>query len=296
MVKNPENKFFNIQMASAASGISAHTIRAWEKRYQALCPMRTETGKRMYTEAEVERLKTLSLLVNLGSSISQIAALPDEELLLILQKLNHTKEKYSSRPVSSEAISPMQLRDKLMESLHEYDMESLTGALKTGTCSLDQQQLVFEIFVPLLEEARKQLASGNLKEAQLQTLESLIRFHAASCVESPHERQRLSKKKFFIPRPQGSDAIFCVLSSLLCSYHQLNFFYSHIGLPLDAIIETALSLDASVVILHGNVSGIEALTLPSSLEIWSENPLPNLARHTHFANLQELNHLLKEVT
>ena len=78
--KSSDPKYFNIQMAAELSGLSAHTIRAWEKRYQALTPERAENGRRLYSNREVERLTVLSQLTRLGSSIGQIARLPDEEL------------------------------------------------------------------------------------------------------------------------------------------------------------------------------------------------------------------------
>ncbi|MFP5490687.1 MAG: MerR family transcriptional regulator [Bacteriovoracia bacterium] len=78
-------KYFNIQMAAQISGLSTHTIRAWEKRYGALRPDRTETGRRQYSTEEIERLTLLSQLTNLGNSIGQIARLPDGELKEIYQ-------------------------------------------------------------------------------------------------------------------------------------------------------------------------------------------------------------------
>ena len=79
-------------MAAQISGLSTHTIRAWEKRYGALRPDRTETGRRQYSTEEIERLTLLSQLTNLGNSIGQIARLPDPELKEIYQKLTHSRE------------------------------------------------------------------------------------------------------------------------------------------------------------------------------------------------------------
>ena len=48
---------YPIQIVARLSGLSPHVIRIWEKRYGAVAPARTDTNRRLYTEAEVERLR-----------------------------------------------------------------------------------------------------------------------------------------------------------------------------------------------------------------------------------------------
>jgi len=67
-------------MASKLSGVGVHTIRAWEKRYRALEPLRDGSGHRVYTKSDVEKLMLLSELCLLGYTISKVAKLSIEEL------------------------------------------------------------------------------------------------------------------------------------------------------------------------------------------------------------------------
>lgn len=62
------------------TGLSPHVIRVWQKRYGAVEPDRTETNRRRYSEAEIERLTLLKELTSAGQSIGYIARLPTEEL------------------------------------------------------------------------------------------------------------------------------------------------------------------------------------------------------------------------
>jgi len=55
------------------TGLSDHTIRVWERRYSAVVAMRGPSGRRIYTIADVEKLKLLKLLTDRGLSIGQIA-------------------------------------------------------------------------------------------------------------------------------------------------------------------------------------------------------------------------------
>src|SRR5215831_7659242 len=70
---------FTIKELEALSGIKAHTIRIWEKRYHFLKPSRTETNIRTYTNDELKTLLTVSLLNKFGHKISMIDAMSHEE-------------------------------------------------------------------------------------------------------------------------------------------------------------------------------------------------------------------------
>ena len=78
---------YQIGTVSSLTGIDAHTIRAWERRYGAIKPMRSESGRRQYSDQTVERLQLLKGLVDCREAISSIAHLPDEELRRRIAKL-----------------------------------------------------------------------------------------------------------------------------------------------------------------------------------------------------------------
>ncbi len=83
---NPE-RLYQIGTVSTLTGIDPHTIRAWERRYDAITPSRSETGRRRYDDHTVERLQLLKALVDCNESIGMIAHLPDEALRERLAKL-----------------------------------------------------------------------------------------------------------------------------------------------------------------------------------------------------------------
>ena len=62
------------------SGLTPHVIRVWERRYGAVIPLRTPTNRRLYSDADIERLRVLRHLTHAGHSISHIAQLPMEQL------------------------------------------------------------------------------------------------------------------------------------------------------------------------------------------------------------------------
>ena len=71
---------YSIKDLEYLSGIKAHTIRIWEKRYHLLEPLRTETNIRSYSDNDVRKILNVALLVKNGYKISNIAALDEPKL------------------------------------------------------------------------------------------------------------------------------------------------------------------------------------------------------------------------
>ncbi len=70
----------SIKAVTTLTGLNESTIRAWERRYGAVRPQRTPTGRRRYSFLDVDRLRLLAQLTESGQAIGDIAALTDREL------------------------------------------------------------------------------------------------------------------------------------------------------------------------------------------------------------------------
>ena len=71
---------FSIKDLENISGIKAHTLRIWEKRYNLLSPKRTETNIRRYSLSSLQKLLNITLLYKHGYKISKIAGIDNAEL------------------------------------------------------------------------------------------------------------------------------------------------------------------------------------------------------------------------
>lgn len=71
---------FSIKDLENLSGIKAHTIRIWEKRYNLLIPERTDTNIRTYDLDNLQKILNVVLLSENGYKVSKIAALDDKEM------------------------------------------------------------------------------------------------------------------------------------------------------------------------------------------------------------------------
>lgn len=78
---------FSIKNLENISGIKAHTIRIWEKRYDLLSPERTDTNIRRYSLDSLRKLLNITLLYNHGYKISKIANLEEEEIPILVREI-----------------------------------------------------------------------------------------------------------------------------------------------------------------------------------------------------------------
>ncbi len=78
--KPASDNAYSIGAVARLTGISTHALRIWERRYGSVIAGRTETGRRVYSRRDVEKLSLLKLLVDHGFSIGQIADLSLAEL------------------------------------------------------------------------------------------------------------------------------------------------------------------------------------------------------------------------
>ena len=73
----PTTEQFPIRTVSALTGVSTVTLRAWERRYGLLCPVRTPSGHRLYTHAHVEEVRRVLALVERGIPVSRVRQVLD---------------------------------------------------------------------------------------------------------------------------------------------------------------------------------------------------------------------------
>ena len=71
---------YSIKELEKLSGIKAHAIRIWEKRYALLTPLRTDTNIRYYGDNELVKLLNVTSLISLGFKISKISIMSNDEI------------------------------------------------------------------------------------------------------------------------------------------------------------------------------------------------------------------------
>jgi DNA-binding transcriptional MerR regulator len=260
-------KLYNIQMAAKISGLSAHTIRAWEKRYQAIVPDRSDTGRRQYSDANVDRLTLLAKLTQIGNSIGQIANLSDQELREILQRLTNQKMIPKSSLISNSQIAPEEIIEELFKNLKDYHLGKIATNIELAKNNLKQKDLALKILAPVFKELTLGRKHGSFNDSQFQALRAILSFHVGELIFGHYQNKSQSKNKIILSTPDGELTPFEIMNSaLLCAHYNLNYYYLSTNLPALSTLEAINATNANLLILGIN----DSKSLSSKLEHFIE--------------------------
>jgi MerR family transcriptional regulator, light-induced transcriptional regulator len=165
-----------IRVVARRTGLTAHVIRVWEKRYGAVSPMRTPTNRRLYSDRDVERLQLLHRATLAGHSIGQIAQLPNERLQALVATddlVTPARPKApSQRSVDS---SPQRLLDASLEAVERLDAARLEEILTQAAVALSQPVLIEQLIVPLMYRIGERWHEGTLRVAHEHLASAVVR-------------------------------------------------------------------------------------------------------------------------
>ena len=147
---------FTIKYVSQRTGLTPHTIRAWEKRYAAVVPQRSSTNRRLYSEDDVLRLRLLKKLTDAGHSISRVATLGSSELSALA--LPESTENLQTSENDARRLPSETTTDFFQECLSavlNLDPAGLEHSYDQAAISLTRTALLRDLIVPLFREIGK---------------------------------------------------------------------------------------------------------------------------------------------
>jgi DNA-binding transcriptional MerR regulator/nitrogen fixation protein len=176
-----KDKGYSIKDLEVLSGIKAHTIRIWEKRYNLLVPKRTDTNIRYYSDDDLRRMLNISLLVRTGYKISKVATWADEEIkekVLEISKRKTSESEYIGRLIlhmvnfdnrsfyklTSDVIKEMGLEDAVTKVFFEFFVRVGTY-WQVGSVFPAQEHYVTNIFRQKLIAEIEKLGIGENRDA-----------------------------------------------------------------------------------------------------------------------------------
>ena len=198
---NNVKNVFSIKDLENLSGIKAHTIRIWEKRYDILQPMRTDTNIRTYDLASLQKLLNITLLHNYGYKISKISEYQPEEIP------NLVREIVSNKSAKSHAISDFKM------AMMNFDQVLFFKTYDELLSEKTFKEVFYEVFIPLMSEIGFLWQSDTISPAHEHFLTYLI-------------KQKLlnNTEKLQIKEPTRDDKVF-VLYLPYDEIHELGLMY-----------------------------------------------------------------------
>ena len=182
---------YSIKDLEKLSGIKAHTIRIWEKRYNLVSPCRTNTNIRYYSDSDLRRLMNVSILARNGIKISKIANLGNEEIsekvLMFNQKYGNTENQIES----------------LVISMIELDENKFDRLLSNLIIKFGFENTFLQVLHPFFERIGLLWQAGTIIPAHEHFISNLVRQKIIVAIDSHRDQPIIKKSQFMLFLPEG---------------------------------------------------------------------------------------------
>ncbi len=267
----------SVKTMTQLTGLNEHTLRAWERRYGAVRPKRGDNGRRVYSRHDVERLRTMTTLVERGFSIGRIATLGDVELAELLAD-NLSFDQPASKvtlPAALGAGGPRiaEFSRQIQGALSRHDLASIHAELQAARNLLGARSFAIELIAPLMQQVRAQSATGLVSIGQMHGLTSIVKAHLASITLSmvPASQGDYPRGMAFVMATMVGNhhEIGIMIAGVVAATHGAMVYYLGPNIPAAALAEAAIAFKADQVLI-GCTAFAEGDLQPGELDYLKE--------------------------
>ena len=264
---------YRIGTVARLAGITTHALRVWERRYGVPTPARSEGGARLYSEAEVARLRLLKRAVDRGHPIGQLVPL-DRGALERLAGVGAGSAELRNQ-TGAGAESAVELVREVLEAVRRFDATHAQELLDRASLLFSARTLVFDVLAPLLQRVGDDWQQGELCSASEHVASALVRDHASQLLRKlPPEP---GAELVVVSTPAGElHELGAMLAATTAKMHGFGVLYLGPDLPASQIALAVRSSGAALVALSvlaldvgRAVAEIDALLneLPDEIEL-----------------------------
>lgn len=183
---------YSIRDLEQLTGIKAHTLRIWEKRYGVVTPKRTPTNIRYYTDEDLKKLLNVSILNRHGFKISNIANLENEDI----------GKKIIS--ITSKSFDTDSSIENLFISMIEIDEGKFEKILSTMIINMGFEETFIKVVIPFFEKIGILWQIGTINPGQEHFITHLIRQKIIVAIDGLFRPANMvNQKTFLLYLPDG---------------------------------------------------------------------------------------------
>ena len=164
---------YSMAQVETLTGISAHTIRIWERRYSFLNPGRTETNIRYYSDKELVKLLNIAVLVRNGYKISKIDVMSDAEIHELITDILSSVSQENEDEINVLTLSMLQMNES------EFNKVFQRRTMRKGL-----QATITELIYPFLNHIGMLWGTNKVIPAQEHFITNLIRQKIIAAIDS----------------------------------------------------------------------------------------------------------------
>lgn len=261
---------YPIRAVAQLTGLPLDTLRAWERRYQAVTPQR-DGQQRVYSDADIARLRLLQRAVAAGHAISRATALSDRELTALLETHPPVAPPMRQSPVAGPNTAAF------ARALASLDTAAIDAEFSRLAATLSPVELVRDVLMPAVRTSGDDWAHEPGRIAREHIVSATMR-HLMGTFLRLYVRQRGATRLLFAT-PSGDRHELGILgAAMLAASAGTDVSYLGPDLPAEEIAAAVTASRAQVVVLGLTLATREAITvrevralvrlLPPGVELW----------------------------
>jgi MerR family transcriptional regulator, light-induced transcriptional regulator len=185
---------FTIKDLERLSGVKAHTLRVWERRYRIIEPSRTDTNRRRYTGSDLRRLINISILLRNGFKISKVASLTDKE----------ANEKAATLIAASEQSTPA--IDSLVLAMFDLNTAAINEIIMRSVINGGLEDCMEELIFPFMNRIGAMWQTGTVDPGYEHFMTGIFRNRIISAIDSlPSAGINQRRALLFLPENELHD-------------------------------------------------------------------------------------------
>jgi len=239
---------YSINDLEKLSGVKAHTIRIWEKRYGVITPKRTKTNIRFYQDSDLQLLLNVAFLNKKGLKISKIACLSTSEIKARVAELTDVHEKFEDQ------------LDALTLAMFEFDEYNFNKILNHNIKQKGFRATMLEVIYPLLDKISVMWIAGSIKNVHESFITQIVKRKILLAIENLNLDKCLDKKKYLIYLPEKENHELSLLFlEFVLKEHGLHVLNIGMNIKPDDIFEATQSFkpDYIFTIINESYAGAE---------------------------------------
>ena len=252
---NADEGIYRIGAVARMTGVSTHALRAWERRYPNLDPIRTQSGLRLYSERQVERLRLIHALLAQGHAIGTLAPLGSAALQRLAGRHGSPTQLPALEQGSPDPSAAASFNSRFLQAVLSRDEDAAQRLLGQAMLAFTATDLVVRVLVPLLTEVGARWHDGSLQVAEEHAISAILRSQLGAALRS---YQPLPGARTVLATTPTGEAheLGALLAALLAAAHGWRVAYLGPNLPAAAIAQAAVKSQAQAVLL--SVIGLDA--------------------------------------
>jgi DNA-binding transcriptional MerR regulator/methylmalonyl-CoA mutase cobalamin-binding subunit len=256
-----------ISVVVKKTGLSIHTIRAWERRYGAVNPSRTSGNQRLYSDEDIERLLLLKFAILSGRKIGQIAQLPADRLCEYADSgpatVNANDKYIKTHPEESSLEGCLKA---CMNAVLRLDAKALEDTLMRASISFGKISILEKIVAPLLKDIGTQWQDGSMRIMNEHIATGVIRTFLGNLLLelTRTDSHPVAVAATTVREQHEFGALICAVVAAVDGW---DVKYLGPDIPAEEIVKSAQMINARAVIISIVLSGVNPLVRSNLIKL-----------------------------